>query len=106
MVGTFVDGAELKSKGTLSTRFTSMEDTSSPGLRIDPDDLEMAVRASAHQWSSCKLVSTARAVEELRIRTGDFVSTDKELANAVSVAALADGYAVLMDEAVGPGSTP
>jgi hypothetical protein len=103
MVGTFVDGAEFKSKGTLNTRFTSMEDISSPGVRIDPDDLEVAVRASANQWSSCKLVSTARAVEELRIRTGDFVSTDEELTNAISVVALADGYAVLLDEAVGPG---
>jgi len=81
-----------------------MEDLSSPGAPIDPDDLEMAVRASAHQWCSCKLVSTARAVEELRIRTGDFVSTDEQLANAVSVAALADGYALLLDEAVGPDS--
>jgi hypothetical protein len=78
--------------------------TSSPDSPIDPDDLEMAVRASAHQWSSCKLVSTARAVEELRIRTGDFVSTDEQLANAISVVALADGYAILLDEAVGPGS--
>jgi hypothetical protein len=83
-----------------------MEDTSSPGLCIDPGDLKMAVRASAHQWSSCKLVSTARAVEELRIRTGDFVSSDADLTKAVSLVALADGYAVLLDEALGPGEAP
>jgi hypothetical protein len=80
-----------------------MEGKSSPSVHIDPDDLAMAVRISAHQWSGCRLVSTAHAVEELRIRTGDFVSTDEDLTNAISVAALANGYAVLLDEAVGPG---
>ena len=64
-------------------------------VRIDPDDLEMAVRLTVHQWSGCRLISSAQAVEELRIRTGDF--TDQELTTAVSTAALADGCAVHLD---------
>jgi hypothetical protein len=75
-----------------------MEGSCSPTtVGIDPDDLEMAVRLAAHQWSGCRLVSSAQAVEELRIRTGDFVSTDEELTSAVATAALAGGCAVLLD---------
>jgi hypothetical protein len=74
-----------------------MEGTFSPAVRIDAEDLEMAVRVCAHQWLGCRLVSTAHTVEELRIRTGDFVSTDEALTKAVSTAALASGCAVLLD---------
>lgn len=71
---------------------------------IDPNDLEATVRNCAHACSGGRLVSTARAVEELRIRTGDFVSTDEELASAISAAAIELGCAVLLDEAPGAGS--
>ena len=74
-----------------------MESRTSLAADIHADDLEMAVRLTVHKWSGCRLISSAQAVEELRIRTGDFVSTDEELTTAVSKVALADGCAVLLD---------
>jgi hypothetical protein len=69
----------------------------------DPADLEAAVRTCAHDAATGKVVSTAQAVEELRIMTGDFVSSDRELADALSAAAIGMGCAVILDEQTGAG---
>jgi hypothetical protein len=69
----------------------------------DPTDLEAAVRTCAHDAATGKVVSTAQAVEELRIMTGDFVSSDRELANAISATAIGMGCAVILDEQAGAG---
>lgn len=71
-------------------------------LPVDPADLEMAVRTCARSQSGGKILSVAQAVEELRIQTGDFLNTDKELANLISAAAVKQGCVVLLDEEVGP----
>jgi hypothetical protein len=73
---------------------------------VDPADLELVVHICARFRSGGRVLSTARAVEELRIRTGDFLNTDKDLADLISVAALARGCVVVMDEADGPSATP
>ncbi|MER9306662.1 hypothetical protein NKJ06_26210 [Mesorhizobium sp. M0293] len=46
-------------------------------------------------------VSMAEGVEELRVLTGDFVSSDDLMANALSTVALARGCSVLFDEQAG-----
>ncbi|MER9999093.1 hypothetical protein NKJ90_09690 [Mesorhizobium sp. M0051] len=46
-------------------------------------------------------VSMAEGVEELRVLTGDFVSPDDLMANALSTVALARGCSVLFDEQAG-----
>jgi hypothetical protein len=51
------------------------------------------------------VLSVAQAVEELRIQTGDFLNSDKELANLISAAAVAQGCVVLLDGEVGPPRT-
>ncbi|GLS39749.1 hypothetical protein GCM10010869_53460 [Mesorhizobium tianshanense] len=48
-----------------------------------------------------RLVSMAKAVEELRVLTGDFISPDEIVANALSPVALQRGCAVLFDEQPG-----
>jgi hypothetical protein len=50
------------------------------------------------------VVSTAEAVEELRVLTGDFRTSDEELAEKLSIAALRMGYAVVLDEEAGADS--
>jgi hypothetical protein len=47
------------------------------------------------------LVSTSHAVEELRVLSGDFVTTDEELANALSQIALTLGCSIVFDEQAG-----
>lgn len=71
-------------------------------VQVDPADLELTIRTCARKQSGGRVLSVAQAVEELRIRTGDFVNTDKELANLISAAAVAQGCVVLLDEEVGP----
>jgi hypothetical protein len=73
--------------------------------RIDPIDLENAVRHCVHGSSAGRVVSIAQAIEELRIESGDFVSSDKELAEAISRKALLIGCAVLFDEIPGAKMT-
>jgi hypothetical protein len=83
-----------------------MEARSALGCQIDPVDLEAAVAACSHDRSAGKFVSTARAVEELRMITGDFVTEDAELATAISATALRLGCAVLLDEEPGASCGP
>ena len=72
---------------------------------VDPADLELVVQICAHLRSGGKVLSTAQAVEELRIRTGDFLNSDKDLADLISAAALARGCVVVLDEADRVGVT-
>ena len=72
---------------------------------VDPADLELVVQTCAHLRSGGRVLSTAQAVEELRIRTGDFLNSDKDLADLISAAALARGCVVLLDEADRKGAT-
>jgi hypothetical protein len=72
---------------------------------VDPADLELVVQICAQYRSGGRVLSTAQAVEELRIRTGDFLNTDKELADLISQAALARGCVVVLDEADDAGVT-
>jgi len=71
-------------------------------VQVDPADLELAIRSCARSQSGGRVLSVAQAVEELRIQTGDFLNSDKELANLISAAAVAQGCVVLLDGEVGP----
>ena len=72
---------------------------------VDAADLEMVVHLCAHLQAGGRVLSTAQAVEELRIRTGDFLNSDKDLADLISAAALARGCVVVLDEADSAGVT-
>ena len=63
-------------------------------------DLVSAVHGCAPA-SAGSLVSTSRAVEELRIISGDFVTSDEAAANAIAAVALAFGWAIVFDEQPG-----
>ncbi|WP_245468778.1 MULTISPECIES: hypothetical protein [unclassified Mesorhizobium] len=54
-------------------------------------DLLYVVEACKHDRSVGNFVSMAESVEELRVLTGDFVSLDDAVANALATVALARG---------------
>jgi hypothetical protein len=64
-------------------------------------DLISAVQACARGKSVGMLVSTSQAVEELRVLSGDFVTPDEDMANAVSEVALTLGCSIVFDEQAG-----
>lgn len=64
-------------------------------------DLLYVVEACKHDRSVGNFVSMAESVEELRVLTGDFVSSDDAVANALATVALARGCSVLFDEQAG-----
>ena len=64
-------------------------------------DLAEAVRSSVLPKGAGLLLSTAKAVEELRILTGDFVTPDEEMADEISKIAVNMGCAVVFDEQAG-----
>ncbi|WP_296742729.1 hypothetical protein [Mesorhizobium sp.] len=64
-------------------------------------DLLCAVEACASGRAAGSVVSMSKAVEELRVLTGDFVSSDEAAANALTQVALERGWAVLFDEQPG-----
>ena len=64
-------------------------------------DLLCVVEACKRDRAVGNFVSMAEGVEELRVLTGDFVSSDAEAANALSTVALARGCSVLFDERAG-----
>lgn len=68
-------------------------------------DLVCIVDACMTGRSAGRVVSMAKAVEELRVLTGDFVSSDEAAANALSAVALKRGCAVLFDEQAGADIT-
>lgn len=69
--------------------------------RFSHDDLAEAVRMSVLPQDAGLLLSTAKAVEELRILTGDFVTPDEEMADEISEVAVKMGCAVVFDEQPG-----
>lgn len=69
--------------------------------RFSHDDLAEAVRMSVLPQDAGLLLSTAKAVEELRILTGDFVTSDEEMADEISEVAVKMGCAVVFDEQPG-----
>ena len=64
-------------------------------------DLLCVVEACRHDRVVGNFVSMAEGVVELRVLTGDFVSSDEVMANALSTVALARGCSVLFDEQAG-----
>ncbi|BCH01237.1 hypothetical protein EFV37_17730 [Mesorhizobium loti] len=64
-------------------------------------DLLYVVEACKHDRVVGNFVSMAEGVEELRVLTGDFVSPDDVVANALSTVALARGCSVVFDEQAG-----
>ncbi|WP_095082249.1 hypothetical protein [Mesorhizobium sophorae] len=64
-------------------------------------DLLCVVEACKHERSVGNFVSMAEGVEELRVLTGDFVSSDDVVANALATVALARGCSVVFDEQAG-----
>ncbi|MCV3241777.1 hypothetical protein [Mesorhizobium sp. ZC-5] len=64
-------------------------------------DVLQVVRICARGGSNRKVISTSQAVEELRVLSGDFVSTDGDMANEILKAAVCLGYAVVLDERAG-----
>ncbi|AZO47933.1 MAG: hypothetical protein EOS58_18435 [Mesorhizobium sp.] len=64
-------------------------------------DLVYIVNACVTGRAAGRLVSMARAVEELRVLTGDFISPDEMVANELSAVALERGCSVLFDEQPG-----
>ena len=72
-----------------------------PGPKFDLVDLILAVQSSSRSKSAGSLVSTCQAVEELRILSGDFVSSDQAAADAIAEVAVALGCSVVFDEQPG-----
>jgi hypothetical protein len=72
--------------------------------KFDRADLLSVVSACAHRGDAGSLLSTARAVGEFRMLTGDFLTSDEEMANAISEMAITLGCTVVFDER--PGATP
>ena len=68
---------------------------------FNQEDLAEAVRTSVLPQDAGPLLSTAKAVEELRILTGDFVTPDEEMADEISQVAVRMGCAVVFDEQPG-----
>ncbi|MDX8454685.1 hypothetical protein RFM98_18135 [Mesorhizobium sp. VK9D] len=64
-------------------------------------DLLCVIDACASDRSAGRLVPMSKAVEELRVLTGDFISSDEDAANALTLVALNRGCAVLFDEQAG-----
>ena len=64
-------------------------------------DLLCVIVACVSYRSAGRIVPMSRAVEELRVLTGDFVSSDEDAANALTQVALKRGCAVLFDERAG-----
>lgn len=71
------------------------------GYHHNQDDLAEAVRTSVLPWDAGLLLSTSKAVEELRILTGDFVTPDEEMADEISRVAVKMGCSVVFDEQPG-----
>ena len=65
------------------------------------EDLAEAVRSSVLPKGAGLLLSTAKAVEELRILTSDFVTPDEEMADEISKVAYNMGCAIVFDEQAG-----
>jgi hypothetical protein len=69
--------------------------------RFDQADLTSVVKGCTHSRSAGSLLSTSKAIEELRVISGDFVTSDEEMAAAISRAAIALGCTVVFDEQAG-----
>jgi hypothetical protein len=69
--------------------------------RFNQEDLAEAVRTSVLPQDAGLLLSTSKAVEELRILTGDFVTSDEEMADEISRVAVSMGCAIVFDEQSG-----
>jgi hypothetical protein len=67
----------------------------------DGADQISVVKACAHSRCAGSLLSTSKAVEELRIISWDFVTPDEEMAEAISEIAIALGCTVVFDERAG-----
>lgn len=68
---------------------------------FNQEDLAEAIRVSMLPQGAGMLLSTSKAVEELRILTGDFVTTDEEMADEICKVAVKMGCAVVFDEQAG-----
>ena len=68
---------------------------------FNQQDLAEAVRTSVLPQGAGLLLSTSKAVEELRILTGDFVTPDEEMADEISRVAVKMGCTVVFDEQPG-----
>jgi hypothetical protein len=64
-------------------------------------DLLCVIDACASDPLAGRVVPMSKAVEELRVLTGDFVSSDEDATNALTQVALERGCAVLFDEQAG-----
>jgi len=71
------------------------------GSSFEMVDLLYVVEACKHDRVVGNFVSMAEGVEEFRVLTGDFVSPDDVMANALTPVALARGCSVLFDEQAG-----
>jgi hypothetical protein len=69
--------------------------------RYDNADVVSVVKACVHSRCAGSLLSTSKAIEELRVVSGDFVTPDEELANEISEVAIALGCTVVFDEQPG-----
>jgi hypothetical protein len=68
---------------------------------FDEADLMSVVKGCTHSRSAGSLLSTSKAIEELRVISGDFVTSDEEMADAISRVAIAMGCTVVFDEQPG-----
>ena len=64
-------------------------------------DLLCVVDACASDRVVGRILPMSQAVEELRVLTGDFVSSDEAATNALTPVALERGCAILFDEQPG-----
>lgn len=65
------------------------------------EDIQTIIKKCARDPAVGSVVSTAEAVEELRVLTGDFETPDDDLARMLSLAALRMGCTVVLDEQAG-----
>jgi hypothetical protein len=69
--------------------------------KFDRAELLSVVSSCVQRGDAGSLLSTAKAIGEFRMQSGDFVTSDEELANAISEAAIAVGCTVVFDERPG-----
>ena len=66
--------------------------------RLNMIDIVQAVHRCVHGECAGSLLSTAKAIEQLRMISGDFVTSDDEMANAIARVAIKMGCTVVFDE--------
>jgi hypothetical protein len=68
---------------------------------FDKTDVAEAIQRAVRPAGSGLILPTSEAVEELRILSGDFETSDEDMANVLCLAAIRRGCSVIFDERSG-----